>query len=286
MNPQLEAERLVRLAALPKAEVHVHLEGTFEPVMLEQWASAARVAMPRPREQLLQFSGLSDFLHFLDWACGLADTPDRLAHLARAFCERLQRDGTRYGYLIFNPTHWSAWRGRLRPMLDALDAGLREAEQDGLPSVGLCVSLLRTQSAAEAVELVEALTAWRHPRVAALSVDGNEATAGRTGARFAEAFSRAGAAGLRRTVHAGESSDPEGVRDAVELLQADRIDHGARAAQDPALVELLAERRIPLVICPSFNVTLGVYESLAVHPVERLRNADVKDRLRRQLARW
>ena len=120
----------------------------------------------------------------------------------------------------------------------------------------------------------------------ALSVAGNEATAGRTGARFAQAFSRAGAAGLRRTVHAGESSDPEGVRDAVELLQADRIDHGARAAQDPALVELLAERRIPLGICPSFNVTLGVYESLAVHPVERLRNADVKDRLRRQLARW
>jgi adenosine deaminase len=275
LNAANESARRVRLMALPKAEVHVHLEGTFEPALLEIWAAEAGVPMPRPREQLLQFSGLADFLQFLDWACGLADTPDRLASLARGFCERLQRDGTGYADLIFNPTHWSAWHGRLRPMLDALDAGFREAEQDGLPSVGLCVSLLRTQSGAEAVELVERLTAWRHPRVVALSVDGNEAAAGRTGPRFAEAFRRAGAAGLRRTVHAGESSGPEGVRDAIELLQADRIDHGVRAAEDPALVELLAERGIPLGICPSSNIQLKVYDSLAAHPLDRLRKAGV-----------
>lgn len=275
MQTPIPEARLAALTALPKAEVHVHLEGTFEPDLLERWALAARVPMPRPREELLRFSGLADFLHFLDWACALADTPERLAALARAFAERLQRDGTGYADLIFNPTHWSAWHGRLRTMLDALDAGLREAEQDGLPAVGLCVSLLRTQSAAQAVELVEALTTWRHPRVVALSVDGNEATAGRTGPRFAEAFRKAGAAGLRRTVHAGESSGPEGVRDAVELLQADRIDHGVRAVEDPALVELLAERRIPLGICPSSNIALGVCESLAGHPIDRLRQAGV-----------
>ena len=91
-------------------------------------------------------------------------------------------------------------------MIDAIDAGLAEAEQDGLPPVGLCVSLLRTQSADAAAELVDSLIALRHPRVVALSIDGNEAAAGRTGPRFAEAFRRAGAAGLRRTVHAGESS--------------------------------------------------------------------------------
>jgi adenosine deaminase len=275
MELHTEDARRTRLKALPKAEVHVHLEGTFDPVLLERWAAEAGVPMPRPRDQLLQFSGLADFLHFLDWACSLADTPVRLASLARAFCERLQRDGTGYADLIFNPTHWSAWRGRLRPMLDALDAGFREAEQDGLPPVGLCISLLRTQSAAEAVELVETLAAWRHPRVVALSVDGNEAAAGRTGPRFAEAFRRAGAAGLRRTVHAGESSGPEGVRDALEWLQADRIDHGVRAAEDASLVELLAERRIPLGICPSSNIQLRVYESLAAHPLEQLRQAGV-----------
>jgi adenosine deaminase len=108
-----------------------------------------------------------------------------------------------------------------------------------------------------------------------LSIDGNEAAAGRTGPRFADAFRRAGAAGLKRTVHAGESSGAEGVRDAVELLGADRIDHGVRAIDDPAVVALLAERRIPLGICPSSNLTLGLYPSLAAHPLERLRRAGV-----------
>jgi adenosine deaminase len=270
-----ETSDLARLRALPKAEVHVHLEGTFEPDVLEHWARQAGMPMPRPREALLQFGGLADFLDFLDWACGLADTPDRLAELARSFCARLRADGTGYADLIVNPTHWSAWHGRLREMLDALDAGFREAEQDGLPTVGLCVSLLRLQSAAEAVELVDSLVEWRHPRVVALSVDGNEATAGRTGPRFAEAFRKAAAAGLRRTVHAGESSGPEGVRDAVDLLGADRIDHGVRAIEDAALVGLLAERRIALGICPSSNLALKVFDTLQSHPIDALRRAGV-----------
>jgi adenosine deaminase len=160
-------------------------------------------------------------------------------------------------------------------LIDALDSGFAAAEQDRLPPVGLCISLLRTQTADAAVELVETLAGLRHRRVVALSIDGNEAAAGRTGARFADAFRRAGAAGLKRTVHAGESSGPEGVRDAIELLGADRIDHGVRAIEDPALVELLAERRIPLGVCPTSNLTLGVYPSLAEHPVDKLRRAGV-----------
>jgi len=100
-------------------------------------------------------------------------------------------------------------------MIAGLDAGFASAEKDGLPPAGLCISLLRTQSAEEAIELVTSLTALRHPRVTALSIDGNETAAGRTGPRFAEAFRRAGVAGLKRTVHAGESSDASGVWDAV-----------------------------------------------------------------------
>jgi adenosine deaminase len=264
------------LRALPKAEVHVHLEGTFEPAVLERWARRAGVALPRPRERLLDFTGLADFLEFLDWACGLASTADRAAELARSFCERLARDGTGYADLIINPTHWSAWQGRLRALLDALEAGFREAEQDGLPGVGLCVSLLRTQTPDEAAELVDNLIAWRHPRVVALSVDGNEATAGRTGPRFADAFRRAAGAGLHRTVHAGESSGPDGVWDAIDLLGADRVDHGVRAIEDAALVDTLARRGIALGICPSSNLALKVYPSLAAHPIDALRRAGVR----------
>ena len=269
------ADPLARLRALPKAEVHVHLEGTFDVDLLERWARAAGVALPRPRERLLQFEGLADFLDFLDWACGLAATRERLAELAYAFSARLAASGAGYADVIFNPTHWKAWHGRLPAMIDAIDAGFAAAEQDGLPPVGLCVSLLRTQSADAAAELVDALVALRHPRVVALSIDGNEAAAGRTEPRFAEAFRRAGAAGLKRTVHAGESSGPEGVRDAIECLGADRIDHGVRAIEDAALVALLAERRIPLGICPTSNLVLGVIASIGAHPIEPLRRAGV-----------
>jgi adenosine deaminase len=134
---------------------------------------------------------------------------------------------------------------------------------------------LRTQSADAAAELVDLLIAMRHPRVVALSIDGNEAAAGRTGPRFADAFRRAKGAGLKLTAHAGESSGPEGVRDAIELLGADRIDHGVRAIEDPSVIELLIERRIPLGICPTSNLVLGVYPDIESHPIERLRRAGV-----------
>ena len=184
-----------RLRALPKAEVHLHLEGCFEPAVIEQWAGHEGIALPRPREDLLNFSGLTDFLAFLDLACGLASTRARLGELSYGLSKRLAESGTGYADVIVNPTHWHAWHGRLGEMLDAIDSGFTEAEQDALPRVGLCISLLRSQSADAASELVDALIAMRHPRVVALSVDGNEATAGRTGPRFANAFRRAGAAG-------------------------------------------------------------------------------------------
>jgi adenosine deaminase len=263
--------------ALPKAEVHVHLEGCFEVEDIVQLAAEAKVPLPKPRERLLRFDGgLAEFLEFLDWVCGLVRNDEQLATLAWRFSERMAASGARYADVIINPTHWLHWANRIPELIEALDSGFAAAERDNLPPVGLCISLLRTQTANEAAELVDLLAELRHRRVVALSIDGNEAAAGRTGPRFAEAFRRAGTAGLRRTVHAGESSGPEGVRDAIDLLQADRIDHGVRAIEDPALMELLAERRIPLGICPTSNVTLGLYSSLEQHPIDRLRRAGVR----------
>ena len=276
MSKEIAARELASLRALPKAEVHVHLEGAFDPLTLEKWSAEAGVPMPRPRERLFEFQGLADFLQFLDWACGLVTSAGRLEEMAYGFCRRLAADGTRYADVIINPTHWHAWHGRIREMIDALDRGFAAAERDELPPVGLCISLLRTQTADEAGELVDLLVELRHLRVVALSIDGNEVAAGRTGPRFAEAFRRAGAAGLRRTVHAGESSGPEGVSDAIELLGADRIDHGVRAIEDERVMALLAERQIPLGICPTSNLTLKVYRSMAAHPIDRLRLAGVR----------
>ena len=262
-----------QVRSLPKAEVHVHLEGCFEPADIVQLADEVGEPM---RELDVSGADLSTFLEVLDWTCGLVRTPEQLARAAYRFAEREARSGVGYADLIVNPTHWSAWRDRLDDFVSSVDAGMTEAEQDGLPSVGLCISLLRQQNAAEALELVEWMLARRHPRVVALSIDGNEAAAGRTGPRFADAFRRAAHAGLHRTVHAGESSGPDGVRDALEYLLAERIDHGVRAVEDADLVRELAERQIPLNVCPGSNVLLGRYPDRSSHPLDALRRAGVR----------
>ena len=261
------------IRALPKAEVHVHLEGCFEAPEVER---LAREAGEPPRAVDVAGLDLSAFLEVLDWTCGLVRTPEQVARAAYAFALREAHEGVGYADLIFNPTHWSAWRDRLDAFVNALDDGFTEAEQDGLPPVGVCVSLLRQQSAGEALELVDWLLQRRHPRLVGLSIDGNEAAAGRTGPRFSEAFRKAADAGLRRTIHAGESSGPEGVRDAVEFLLAERIDHGVRAIEDPELVKLLAERKIPLNVCPGSNVKLGKYPDRTSHPLDKLLRAGVR----------
>jgi adenosine deaminase len=265
------------ITSLPKAEVHVHLEGCFEPSDLERLAHESGETLPRPAEKLFDVTGLdlSAFLEILDWSCGLVRTSEQLARAAYSVAAREATAGAGYADVIVNPTHWSAWRNRLDAFVDALDAGFAQAETDGLPRIGLCISLLRQQTGSEALELVEWLVQRRHPRVVALSIDGNEAAAGRTGPRFADAFRRAAQAGLHRTVHAGESSGPEGVRDALEFLQAERIDHGVRAIEDPHLVSELADRRIPLNVCPGSNVQLGRYPDRASHPLDALRLAGV-----------
>jgi len=265
------------IQALPKAEVHVHLEGCFEPADIARLAAESGETLPRPVDTLFDMTGLdlTAFLELLDWSCRLVRTPKQLARAAYAFAQREAQSGVGYADLIVNPTHWSAWRTRLDDFVDALDAGLSEAEADGLTPVGLCVSLLRQQSASEALELVEWLLARRHPRVVALSIDGNEAAAGRTGPRFSDAFKRASDAGLHRTVHAGESSGPEGVRDALDYLYAERIDHGIRVIDDPLLVAELAEKRVPLNVCPGSNVQLGLYPDRQSHPFDALRLAGV-----------
>jgi adenosine deaminase len=224
---------------LPKAEVHVHLEGCFAPADVERFALESGETLSRPTDQLFDLAGLdlTAFLEILDWTCGLVRTKEQLARAAYSVAAREKDAGAEYADVIVNPTHWPAWHDRLDAFVEALDAGFAQAEADGLPRVGLCISLLRQQTAAEALELVDWLVERRHPRVVALSIDGNEAAAGRTGPRFADAFRRAAQAGLHRTVH--------------------------------------ADRRIPLNVCPGSNVQLGTYSDRASHPLDALRRAGV-----------
>jgi adenosine deaminase len=264
---------------LPKAEVHVHLEGCIplDVLGVEHAGSVAHllgVEVDRDTGAPV-FSGLADFLAFLDRSCALVTDGDQVESIAYQLVTRAAANGVLHTDVIFNPTHWPAWRARLAELVAHLDAGFAAGEVDTGMTASLCLSLKRTQPPADGVALVDWLLASRPPRVVALSVDGDEQVSGRTGERFAPLFERARAAGLHRCAHAGESSGPEGVRDAVELLGAERIDHGIRAVEDPVLVAQLAQRMVPLDICPTSNVRLGVVTSIEDHPIERLRRAGV-----------
>ncbi|WP_092558132.1 adenosine deaminase [Herbiconiux ginsengi] len=283
---------------LPKAEVHVHLEGTFALVDILRLAKENGAALPGPAATIFDVSthdaftmpeittggtrpgvggaGLSGFLRFLDWQCGLVRTREQAARIAYAFAARQTASGVRYSDVIVNPTHWNAWHGREIELMEALAAGLDEAEEDGLCVANIAYSLLRSQSAGEAEHAVATLADRRPSRVVALSVDGDEKSSGRTGEKFRSAFRAAESAGFRRTVHAGESSGPEGVWDALDHLHADRIDHGVRSIEDDVLVRRLVDESIPLGVCPRSNVTLGLYADWASHPLPRLVDAGVR----------
>ncbi len=260
---------------LPKAEVHLHLEGCvpLDAVGLDD-PGRAGVELD-PETGAPRFRDLAEFLVFLDRSCASVTRDDQVEQIAYEIAARAASDGVGHADAIFNPTHWPAWRSDLGRFVARLDSGFAGGEVDHGVTTGLCLSLTRTQPPAESVELVDWLLGARPARVVALSVDGDEEAAGRTAARFAPLFERARRAGLHTCAHAGESSGAEGVRDAVEILGAERVDHGIRAVEDPALVGELAARAVPLDVCPTSNVRLGVVASLTVHPIERLRTAGV-----------
>lgn len=287
---------------LPKAEVHLHLEGCVPESVVsserrttgsgDSGGSGRRDGSGRGARGEGSGSGgsgredesggppafrdLAEFLAYLDWSCALVTTGDQVEQIAYGISARAKDSGVGHVDVIFNPTHWPAWQRNLGGFVDRLDAGLSAGHLDHGVTAGLCLSLTRTQPPSASVELVDWLLDARPARVVALSVDGNEAAAGPTGERFRPLFSRAREAGLRTCAHAGESSGPEGVRGALDLLEAERIDHGIRAVEDPALVADLAARGIPLDVCPTSNVRLGVVPSMAAHPIERLRSAGVR----------
>lgn len=273
------------IAGLPKAEVHLHLEGCVLPSVIGEpsGADAADGADGADGSDgadgagaVPAFADLAEFLACLDRSCALVTRGDQLECIAYAITGRARDSGVGHVDVIFNPTHWPAWQRRLDGFVERLDAGLSAGEQDHGVTAALCLSLTRTQPPVDSAELVDWLLDARPSRVVALSVDGNEAAAGPTGERFRPLFARARAAGLHTCAHAGESSGPDGVRDALELLEAERIDHGIRALEDPALVTELAARGTPLDVCPTSNVRLGIVPSMTAHPIERLRSSGVR----------
>ena len=186
---------------------------------------------------------------------------------------QMHHDGIVYAEVFCGPRYWT--RLRREPLIEALAAGFDRAHRDGHADLALVPSISREQSAEWAMGLVEWLGASGPARVVGLGLDGNEATTGRTSPKFTEVYTRATELGLGRTAHAGESSGPEGVWDALEYLHVDRVDHGVRSIEDPALLEHLTTGGITLNVTPSSNVITGMYPDIDRHPVGPLIEAGV-----------
>ncbi len=266
-----EVPGLDQITAMPKLEMHIHLEGTIDSLTIQNLVRKHNETLPRPLDKLYQTDGLSSFLETLDWVCSLVRDSEDVIIIADNFGRYCRNENLCYVELIINPTHWK--NIDYPTLFSTLDRALDVVQKRYGVDVRLMPSILRQQSAEEAMELVEwmvgAKSSEQCKRLVGLSIDGNEAAAGRTAERFAPAYELAKSHGFGCTAHAGESSGPEGVLDAMDYFKADRIDHGIRVIEDDALTERVAREGITLNVCLSSNCTL-IYGDIANHPFRDL----------------
>ena len=262
------------LAQMPKIELHVHLESTIDGEKLERYAEKQGKALPRHGIDIYNCStdDLSNFLAFLDFICSMTGSLEDLEEIAYDFSMRSRKENIIYAEAILNPTHWPQFSPE--EIIGALTDGFDRGGKDEGCDCRFMLSLSRNQSLEDALELVRIMKANITYRLVGLSIDGNEALTGRTGEKFAPAFLEAAQAGFGITVHAGESSGPEGVSDALDFLHADRLDHGVRASEDSELIERLIRERTSLNVCLTSNLTL-LYHNPKEHPLRALWDAGV-----------
>ncbi|PZX15252.1 adenosine deaminase [Palleronia aestuarii] len=263
------------LAAMPKIELHLHLEGAAPPAFIRGLAQEKGVDLSRIFDERGRYSykGFREFLRVYEAAAGILRTPEDFARLTRVVLSESAAHGVIYTEMFLSPDFCggrdvAAWREYLHAIREAAAAADRE-EGIAMRGIVTCIRHFGPEKARQAA-LCAAETAGDF--VTGFGIAGDE----RMGALrdFAWSFDLAREAGLRLTAHAGEWEGPSSVRDAVALGVA-RIGHGVRAIEDPALVDRLAEDGITLEVCPGSNVALGIYGSFREHPVERLRAAGV-----------
>lgn len=254
----------------PRAELHLHLEGTLEPELAFELAERNGVVLPFADAAALRaaydFGDLQSFLDLYYANMAVLRTADDFADLTRAYLGRASAAGVRHAEIMFDPQAHLLRGVPLAAVVDGVGTVLATSERDFGVSTLLIAAFLRDRPAGEALSVLESLLASGAP-VAAVGLDSAEIG---SAAPFAPVFARAAAAGLRRTAHAGEEGPPSNVVEVLDVLGAERVDHGIRAMEDPALVARLAAERVPLTVCPLSNVRLKAVPSLAEHPLPRM----------------
>ena len=259
------------LLALPKAELHLHVEGTLEPEMMFDLAQRNRVELPFPDVDAVRrayvFDDLQSFLDLYYAGCRVLVTERDFYDLTAAYLRRAARDGVRHAEIFFDPqTHTD--RGiPLATVVDGLTAALADGRRDLGITSALILCFLRDLSEEAAMATLEA--ALEH-REAIVGVGLDSAEVGNPPEKFRGVFDRARAEGLLPVAHAGEEGPPEYIWQALDLLGARRIDHGVRCLDDDQLVERLVAEQVALTVCPFSNVKLRVFPDLEHHNFRRL----------------
>jgi adenine deaminase len=259
------------IRAVPKAELHLHIEGTLEPELLLALARRNRVPLRfRTVEEVRRayaFEGLQSFLDLYYEGAGVLQTEQDFDDLAWAYLRRAASQGVRHAEVFFDPqTHTE--RGVPMEVVVRGLAGALDRAREGLGlSTALIMCFLRHLGPGPAWRTLQEALPFRE-RIVAVGLDSSER--GFPPRDFAPVYERARAEGFRAVAHAGEEGPPEYIWEALDLLQAERIDHGVRCAEDAALVERLARERVPLTVCPLSNVRLRVFPDLAAHNLKDL----------------
>jgi len=275
----MDASEREQLRRLPKAELHLHLEGSLRPATL--WALAQRHGLPfgladlAACQRLYQFSDFTGFIQAIKTASQLLQDPSDYAAAVTDLAGQLRSQGVVYSE-VFLSVGILLWRQvPIPPYWEAIEAARLAAEA----ATGVRLRWIFDAVRQFGAEPFEQVVTWADKlqssgSVLAIGIGGDERQ--RSTAEFAPGYARARAAGLRTTIHAGETCGPQSIWDALTLLQPDRIGHGLRAFEDPALVEVLAQRQVALDICPTSNLKIGVWPPGRRHPALDYYNRGVK----------
>lgn len=259
------------IRGLPKAELHLHIEGSLEPELMFELGRRNGIDLPFKTVDDVRaayaFSNLQDFLDIYYQGAGVLIAQQDFHDLAMAYFRRVAADGCRHVELFFDPqTHTN--RGiAFATVAEGLLAGMAQAQRElGVTSSLIPCFLRHLDEAAAFATLKEAQPYL--DRIAGVGLDSSEV--GHPPSKFARVFAAAKAKGLKVVAHAGEEGPPEYVWEALDLLRVDRIDHGNRALEDAVLVERLADEQVTLTVCPLSNLKLCVVDDLKVHPLKTM----------------
>src|SRR5436853_2828828 len=265
------------IAGLPKAELHMHIEGSLEPELMFELARRNRVDIPFASVEEVRaaysFSNLQDFLDIYYQGAAVLRTEEDFRDLAAAYFDRAAADSVTHAEIFFDPqTHTD--RGiPFGAVMEGLLAGMADAEaRHGLTSKLILCFLRHLDEDAAFATLAEA-EPWLD-RIEAVGLDSSEL--GHPPEKFARVFAAAAGRGLKRVAHAGEEGPPDYVRQALDVLHIDRLDHGNRSLEDPKLVARLVEEGMTLTVCPLSNLKLCVVDDMAAHPIDRMLREGLK----------